>query len=60
MKKYRVYGIGTYSISEIVEASSPKEAEDKCKLHAPMICHACADEVEISDIYELQVQEELP
>lgn len=62
--KYRVYGLATISkyLGE-VEASSPKEAEDKAceELSDNMsfsICHQCSREMQDTpDITEIQVEE---
>ncbi len=63
MKKYRVYGIMTASvlIGEY-EAESEEEAldmadEDREANWNPTLCHRCADEVELGDVYDTQVEE---
>ena len=60
MKKYTIMGIGTYSVNtgEIIEAKNANEAVEKAKGSSPMLCHHCAHEVELHDIYEYQAEEE--
>ena len=62
--KYRVYGIMTAStVIGTYEADSKEQAiakaeEDKEANWGPGLCHQCAGEVELGDIYETQVEAE--
>ena len=60
MKKYRAYGIATSSkyLGEF-EANSKKEAEEIAweKDTYISLCYQCSREVDIGDIYEVQVEE---
>lgn len=60
-KKYRVYGIATASkfLGEF-EADSAEEAAQMAQEHGEYhigMCHQCAHQVDIGDIYEERVEE---
>ena len=60
-KKYRVYGIASASkyMGEF-EAGSKEEAEEIAWKEGDYhigLCHHCAGEIDIGDIYEVQVEE---
>jgi len=60
MKKFRVYGIITAStcIGEY-DAETAEEAEKMAWEDAgyPSICYQCSKEIDLGEIYELQVEE---
>ncbi len=61
MKKYKVYAMAIASkfIGEF-EAESKEEAEEKAWEEGNLVitlCHYCSREVELSDIYDYQVDE---
>lgn len=61
MAKYRVYSIATASVflGEF-EADSADEAKEKAAEESPpcaMLCHQCADEIELGEFYEEQAEE---
>jgi len=62
MPKYRVYGILTGSVylgeyeAENKAAAEDMANEDDEANWLPSLCHQCSGEVEINDIYELQVE----
>ena len=62
MSKYKVYGIltGSVYLGEY-EAENEDAAEEMANADAeanwmPSLCYQCSGEVEIGDIYELQVE----
>ena len=63
MKKYIVYGVMTASV--ILGEYEAKNKEDAIKQAEsnnsanwmPSLCHQCAREVELGDVYETQVNE---
>ena len=61
--KYKVYGIMTASVLlGEYEANSKEEAEemaenDKTADWYPTLCHQCADDIELSDIYKVEISE---
>ena len=62
IKKYNVYGIVSASVHiGTYEAESKEQAEDMANNDKeanwyPSLCHQCSGELEIGDIYELQVE----
>ena len=54
MAKYLVFGLVSATVSEEVEAASPEEAVENAVL-LPSICHQCAHEIELDDVYEISV-----
>jgi len=60
-KRWHVYGIISASVCVTVEAETKEEAEDKAasELDCPTLCHQCAREIDLGDIYEFQVEEAL-
>ena len=61
MPKFIVYGTGTYSLPAVqIEASSQDEAEDiywDNHADSPILCHHCAQDVEIHDVTQVIVEE---
>ena len=63
MKKYRVYGIMTASVFlGEVEAECQEQAIERAESNGdlnwnPQLCHQCSDEVELGEVYEIQVEE---
>ena len=59
MAKYRVAGIISASVElGVYEADSPEEAEemaDDSDNWNPSLCHHCAHEVDLGDVYEVTV-----
>ena len=62
MPKYRVYGVLTGSVyigeyeAENESAAEDMANEDKEANWMPSLCYQCSGEVEIGDIYEVQIE----
>ena len=63
MKKYRVYGLvsatvdlGEYEAESAEEAEKMAEDNDDAGWY-PSICHQCANEIDVGDVYEVHVEE---
>ncbi len=63
MKKYRVYGIVSATVDLGEYEAESKEAAQKMAENNdnvdwnPSICHQCANELEVGDVYEVMVEE---
>ncbi len=63
MKKYTVMGIMSASvILGEYEAESKEQAEEMAEQDdsadwTPTLCHHCSDEIELNDIYKVEVEE---
>lgn len=55
MPNYTVLGIASATVSAKVEADNPEEAIDKADLPSTGLCHQCAKDVEVGDVYEFAV-----
>lgn len=63
MKKYRVYGLvsATVDLGEY-EAESKEDAEKMAEENtdvdwSPTLCHHCANDLDVGDVYEVHVEE---
>jgi hypothetical protein len=54
MPKYTVIGLVSASVSAKVEANTPQDAIEAAELCAS-ICHQCADDLDVGDVYETLV-----
>lgn len=57
MAKFTVMGLVSATVYADVEADSPEEAMEQAELSAS-VCHQCAKELEVGDVYDMQVVDE--
>lgn len=58
MAKYTVIGLVAAQVQVEVEADNPDDAIEKADLPSTGICHQCAQDVQVGDVYDFVVLDE--